>query len=187
MGMAWYYGALRGAIPVAACDQIIEKFEQNPDLQYSGRLGQNSELEESIKKSTDLRVSGRPDWTDVDQILESSLSEGVSMLAELHPFFKVNRIRDIGYNIQKTQAGEYYHWHVDSGPGEFTKRQLVAIWYLNPPPDSGGETEFYFQQLSVKPEQGMLILFPPFWTHLHRGKTVLSGDKYIATTWICID
>ena len=29
-----------------------------------------------------------------------------------------------------------------------------------------------------------LVIFPPFWTHEHRGVTVKKGSKYIATTWI---
>jgi len=28
------------------------------------------------------------------------------------------------------------------------------------------------------------LLFPPFWTHLHRGRTLVGGSKYIATTWV---
>ena len=45
-------------------------------------------------------------------------------------------------HLQRTLHGEYYHWHVDAGPGEFSQRQLVAIWYLNDVPGPGGETEF---------------------------------------------
>jgi len=105
-----------------------------------------------------------------------------------HPFYcSANQFRDIGYNLQRTEQSEFYHWHVDSGPGDFSKRQLVAIWYLNSSSDSGGETEFFHQKVSVKPLTGMLLLFPPFWTHLHRGTVVESGVKYIATTWVCID
>ncbi len=48
----------------------------------------------------------------------------------------------------------------------------------------GGETEFQHQAVKITPEAGKLVLFPPFWTHLHRGKTLQSGIKYIATTWV---
>jgi hypothetical protein len=61
----------------------------------------------------------------------------------------------------------------------------VAIWYLNDVPGPGGETEFPLQGVSVRPEEGKLVLFPPFWTHVHRGVTLQQGVKYIATTWIC--
>ena len=36
----------------------------------------------------------------------------------------------------------------------------------------------------VTPQKGKLILFPPFWTHEHRGVTLAQGVKYIATTWV---
>ncbi len=32
-----------------------------------------------------------------------------------------NRFKDIGYNLQRTLPGEYYHWHVDAGPGAFSE------------------------------------------------------------------
>jgi predicted 2-oxoglutarate/Fe(II)-dependent dioxygenase YbiX len=74
---------------------------------------------------------------------------------------------------------------VDGGPGVFSQRQLVAVWYLNDVQGPGGETEFAHQEVKVTPKEGRLVLFPPFWTHLHRGATVERGVKYIATTWIC--
>ena len=83
--------------------------------------------------------------------------------------------KDTGYQMQRTAPGEFYHWHVDSGPGPFSQRQLVAIWYLNSLPGPGGETEFAHQRLSVTPEAGKLLLFPPFWTHVHRGAEVRQG------------
>jgi len=179
--------ALDNALDDATCADITKRFERNPDQQYLGRLGQNADMEQSIKRSTDLRISGRSDWTDIDGKLKQSLSLGLSLVAGIHPFFQANRLHDIGYNIQRSDTGEFYHWHVDSGPGEFTKRQLVAIWYLNQTSGEGGETEFFHQQVSVQPTPGMLLLFPPFWTHLHRGNTVKSGVKYIATTWVCLE
>ncbi|MDA9982278.1 2OG-Fe(II) oxygenase [Gammaproteobacteria bacterium] len=74
---------------------------------------------------------------------------------------------------------------MDGGPGEFSQRQLVAIWYLNDVDGPGGQSEFHFQNILVKPQRGKLILFPPFWTHVHRGVAPEKGRKYIATTWVC--
>ena len=179
--------AIDNAISGAVCAEMIARFERHPEQQYQGRIGPEAEQEESIKRSMDLRISGNPHWRDIDKILHDSLGHAIGLMAGIHPFFKANRLRDIGYNMQKTAPGEYYHWHVDGGPGEFAKRQLVAIWYLSDAPQSGGETEFYFQGASIRPEPGLLLLFPPFWTHIHRGKTVDKGQKYIATTWVCVD
>ena len=179
--------AMDHALPAAACEEMIRRFEDNPDKQNPGRIGQGAELAPDIKRSTDLRISGRSDWKDIDDLLKASLQAGLGLIAGLHPFFSANRLHDTGYNLQRSAEGEFYDWHVDGGPGDFARRQLVAIWYLNDAPPSGGQTEFLFQDVAVTPKQGMLLLFPPFWTHLHRGSTVTGGTKYIATTWVCVD
>ncbi len=104
---------------------------------------------------------------------------------QLYPFFRdISRFKDMGYNLQRYQKGEYYHWHVDADNPVLAPRQLVALWYLNDVVDSGGETEFIFQDVRVTPEQGKLVLFPPFWTHEHRAAVINKGTKYIATTWL---
>lgn len=178
------YAAERALAP-DVCREIIRRFEAQPEAQYAGRIGQDGLEAQSIKKSTDLRVSGREDWRDIDRTLSQSLLARFAELAREFPFFAANRFRDEGYNVQRTRPGEHYHWHVDSGPGVFSARQLVAIWYLNDVPGPGGRTEFPLQEIMVTPEEGKLVLFPPFWTHVHRGGILEAGVKYIATTWVC--
>lgn len=173
------------ALPGDVCREMIRRFESRTDQQYAGRIGQEGAEASSIKKTTDLRISGRDDWKDIDATLVQSLGRQLKAMAREFPFFAANRFKDLGYNMQRYRAGEYYHWHVDSGPGEFMARQLVALWYLNDVPGPGGETEFPLQDIRVRPEEGKLVLFPPFWTHPHRAVTVESGVKYIATTWVC--
>lgn len=173
------------ALEPDVCREMIRRFEANPDQQYPGRIGQAGLEAESIKKSTDLRISGCNDWRDIDSMLSKSLVTRFNELAREFPFFAANSFKDIGYNLQRTLPGECYHWHVDGGPGPFSERQLVAIWYLNDVPGPGGETEFPLQQTVIKPQEGKLLLFPPFWTHVHRGAVLEQGVKYIATTWIC--
>jgi hypothetical protein len=173
------------ALEPDVCREMIRRFEANPDQQYPGRIGQAGLEAESIKKSTDLRISGCDDWRDIDSMLSKSLVTRFNELAREYPFFAANSFKDIGYNLQRTLPGEFYHWHVDGGPGPFSERQLVAIWYLNDVPGPGGETEFPLQQTVIKPQEGKLLLFPPFWTHVHRGAVLEQGVKYIATTWIC--
>lgn len=170
-------------LDAATCEDIIRRFEEAADEQYPGRIGQTVEQNLDIKRSTDLVVSGKPHWQDVDRALFSSLAEVMRFMQGKSAFFR-NRFKDFGYAIQKTEVGEYFHWHVDSGSHSFADRQLVAIWYLNTVPGPGGETEFLHQQIKIKPETGKLLIFPPFWTHEHRGVTLEHGVKYIATTWI---
>jgi hypothetical protein len=157
--------ASANALALDICAEMIDRFEKHHDEQYPGRIGQTMDHDSSVKRSTDLVLSGKPHWQDLDRELFRSLNQALAA-------------------IQRTQPGEFYHWHIDGGSHEFAQRQLVAIWYLNTLNDQGGETEFQHQGIKITPEAGKLVLFPPFWTHLHRGKTLQTGVKYIATTWV---
>ena len=165
------------------CTDVIQRFENANDEHYEGRIGQLADKNSNIKKSTDLVISGKEHWKDVDRALFRSLGLAIREFREAYPFFK-GPFKDMGYGLQRTKPGEHYHWHIDGGSHEFSHRQLVAIWYLNDVAGPGGETEFLFQNIKIKPELGKLILFPPFWTHEHRGITLEKGTKYIATTWV---
>ena len=176
--------AQSGALALDICGEMIDRFERHGDEQYPGRIGQTVQHDDSIKRSTDLVLSGKPHWRDLDRELFRSLSRALAQFKKRYPFFD-GPFKDMGYAIQRTDPGEYYHWHIDGGSHEFADRQLVAIWYLNDvAEDGGGATQFEYQQVSVRPEAGKLLLFPPFWTHQHRGETLASGRKYIATTWV---
>ena len=165
------------------CLDIINRFEDSEEDHYQGRVGQTFEENLDIKKSTDMVVSGKENWKDVDDLLFTSLAKALSGVKKQFDFF-TGPFKDIGYAVQRTKPGEFFHWHIDSGSHQFSDRQMVAIWYLNDVIGPGGETEFLHQHVKIKPEAGKLILFPPFWTHEHRGVTLKKDIKYIATTWI---
>ena len=177
--------AFENALPDFLCDNMIQRFEQQSDEQYEGRVGTEIAENSSLKKTTDLVVSGKEHWKDVDNNLFRSLGLAIREFQKEYDFFaNMQQFKDMGYNLQRYQAGEYYHWHVDADSPQLAGRQLVALWYLNDVEGEGGETEFIYQGVKVKPEKGKLILFPPFWTHQHRAVTLHEGVKYIATTWI---
>jgi len=171
------------ALPAELCDEMVRRFEASEDEQYPGRIGQTVSSNQSIKKTTDLVVSGKPEWKDIDRALFQSLGRAILEFREKYVYFK-GPFKDMGYNLQRYNPGEYYHWHIDGGSHDFSQRQLVALWYLNDVEGPGGETEFLFQDAKIKPERGKLVLFPPFWTHEHRAVTLEKGVKYIATTWV---
>lgn len=171
------------ALPAELCDEMVRRFEASEDQQYPGRIGQTVSSNQSIKKTTDLVVSGKPEWKDIDRALFQSLGRAILEFREKYVYFK-GPFKDMGYNLQRYNPAEYYHWHIDGGSHDFSQRQLVALWYLNDVEGPGGETEFLFQDAKIKPERGKLVLFPPFWTHEHRAVTLEKGVKYIATTWV---
>ncbi|RMG38292.1 MAG: 2OG-Fe(II) oxygenase [Gammaproteobacteria bacterium] len=171
-------------IPADWCEEMIRRFEAHPEQQNPGRIGQVQGLDTGVKRTMDLVVSNNPDWQDVDQLFFRCMAAAIKEFREAFPFFK-GPFKDMGYQIQRYLPGEYYHWHIDGGSHQFADRQLVALWYLNDVPEgAGGRTQFLYQDVSVRPEQGKMILFPPFWTHEHRSEVLTEGVKYIATTWV---
>ena len=88
-------------------------------------------------------------------------------------------------NIQRTEKSEgfhNFHWEKSNNFLTYT-RHLTTMVYLNDVLD-GGETEFLYQSRRVKPREGRVVIFPVQWTHTHRGNPPLSGEKYIATSWL---
>ena len=59
---------------------------------------------------------------------------------------------------------------------------LVWTVYLNTVTDKGGT---YYQNFNrtVKAKEGRLVIFPPYWTHRHKGVVSKTQTKYIATGW----
>lgn len=171
------------ALPPTVCAEAIARFEAHPEQQHEGRIGQLRRHDRAVKRTTDLVISGRAEWRDLDALLCASLGAALRELRATFPYF-AGPFKDLGYQLQRYLPGEFYHWHIDGGSHEFSQRQLVALWYLNDVPGPGGETQFLYQDLAVRPTQGLLVLFPPFWTHEHRAARLEQGVKYIATTWV---
>ncbi|MGD2082634.1 MAG: 2OG-Fe(II) oxygenase [Chromatiales bacterium] len=172
-----------GALPSSFCEEVIRRFEANPGQQRQGVIGQLGDEDSAIKRTMDLVVSDKDEWKDVDQIFFRCVAAALREFRQAFPYFK-GPFKDLGYQVQRYLPGEYYHWHIDGGSHQFSQRQLVVIWYLNDVPGPGGETEFLYQDVRIRPEQGKMVLFPPFWTHEHRAVRLEAGAKYIATTWV---
>ena len=86
-------------------------------------------------------------------------------------------------NVQKYPIGGAYHgWHAERGGTATGHRHLVFMTYLNDITD-GGETEFMYQKLKIKPRKGLTLIWPSDWTHTHRGLPSATQVKYIVTGW----
>ena len=80
--------------------------------------------------------------------------------------------------------GGYFEWHTErySKAEPFVSRHLVFMTYLNDVKDKG-ETQFKYQNIKVKPEKGLTLIWPVDWTHLHRGIASPTQKKYVVTGW----
>lgn len=102
----------------------------------------------------------------------------------------VNYLFRIGQiNAQRYTAGNggYPYWHSEVFPqapyNDPLHRILLFMFYLNDV-EEGGETDFYYQNKSVKPKAGRMVIAPAYFTHTHRGQIPVSNDKYILTSWL---
>jgi Rps23 Pro-64 3,4-dihydroxylase Tpa1-like proline 4-hydroxylase len=174
------------------CKKIIQKFESD-EKKSSGVANKGLHLD--VKQSTDLYISQYNDWKTEDNVFLESLNENYMLyqnyLDEIFSYMKMGNVDvfcnfsdiiDFGYQIQRTEKGQFYTWHHDGAYCEEYFRSLTYIWYLNDD-FTGGETEFYDGTI-IKPSTGKLMFFPATWTYLHQGRKVISGTKYICTGWM---
>ena len=69
---------LPNALDADFCREVIERFESAADLHREGAMGPSGTVDESIKRSTDLRITGLAQWRDVDERLLRSLQHGLT-------------------------------------------------------------------------------------------------------------
>lgn len=84
------------------------------------------------------------------------------------------------YNMLKYKGGTEYKAHYDGDTS--TRRAVSAIIYLNKDYE-GGHVEFTNFGVKIKPEPGMLLLFPSNYAYTHIAHPVTSGTKYALVTW----
>lgn len=102
---------------------------------------------------------------------------------------KVYRMGTINLQKYQRKQGGYHTYHAEIYPSMHDTqalalhRVLLFMYYLNDVRE-GGETEFYHQQLMLKPTKGQLVFAPCGFTHTHKGHVPQSNDKYILTSWV---
>lgn len=188
---------LDGVIDEDWCEKIVSFFENNKESQVDGVTGAG--MNKEVKDSKDLMIRNQNEsFLEVDSVLYQKLHEGTGrVVQELHSHpcsvgWSPDEVfhHDIGYQLQKTSPGGRYVWHIENSQsqhcfaGGSAFRTLTYIIYLNDvPEEDGGSTGFLYQKIKVQPKAGRMVLFPPYWTHVHSGYPLLAGTKYIATGW----
>jgi prolyl 4-hydroxylase len=170
-------------IDKSLCDKLINYFEQHPD-KAAGRIGSKGLIDRTKKASTDIQIN----LPVQSKLLKTYFLELQKVCEE---YKKMYPECDKGhgawgafhFNIQKYLPNEaYFLAHSDRMSKLFESRVLVFSTYLNDIKE-GGETEFIYQKLKVKPEKGLTIIFPVDWTHTHRGIPAPKETKYLLTGW----
>jgi hypothetical protein len=85
------------------------------------------------------------------------------------------------YSLLKYSHGQEYTEHYDGATG--IGRCISCIAYLNSDYE-GGEIEFVNFGVKIKPQPGMLIIFPSNFAYRHIAHPVETGTKYAIVTWL---
>ena len=169
------------------CTDLIKYFENSPDrkegvlILKSGKSG----VDKKKKISTDVTISpGNQDKEILNYYKE--LIKVVEEYKKKYKYCSINQqewrmVED--WNLQKYKPEEgYFMQHYERSGSLTVNRHLAFMTYLNNVND-GGETEFVYQKLKIKPEIGLTLIWGCDWTFTHRGIPSETETKYIATGW----
>jgi prolyl 4-hydroxylase len=186
--------AIRGwYLPEELVDEIIELYhikDKNGETEPGIVNGANG------KKTINLAVKYSYDYTWSDMQHSELGHKYYSYLTDIWNRFsnEFTILRDVGDadiiqppNIQYyPPKGGFKIWHCERNQIEQPSitRQLVYMTYLTDVIGEGGQTEFLYQGISVKPKKGLTLLWSADWVHTHRGVPAETEEKMILTGWI---
>lgn len=181
--LAHYLRVYDHDLDAAMCARMIDSFHTLSRFHQSNGRGHRAGLEQSAW--TELNVTRMSDAgflgfirQRIDLALERYNRDiGLPIAVPNSP-----KIADIILKRYRAGSAEAFQLHFDA-IHEVANRYLVFLWYLNDVPD-GGETQFSQLDLSVQPQAGRLIVFPPYWMFQHAGLPSPHTEKFILSTYL---
>ena len=172
------------------CEEIIRHFDVMARNQVT--YSQNS-----VKVNQDERIVF--DWAHTQHQYHYDYNLCDYFYKKLHEIYtleymeKYQMLKDSdqhspkGMSIQKSKPHQGYHaWHAEAADIGSSSRVMNYMLYLNDV-EEGGETEFLYQGVKLKPEAGKLVIFPTSYMYPHRGNPIYKGIKYIVSGWYTLD
>jgi hypothetical protein len=195
-----YPGRLEPSATVGGCIDIFENAWPNPEetiamvesacanpdsginWQRATTIGQG--VNQTKRTNYHLGISAMAEsGSDVAQNVHNQMY--MLLLASTAPYCEKYGIEEKlwheYYNMLRYRGGQEYKAHYDGHTG--TARSLSAIVYLNNEYE-GGHVEFTNFGVKIKPEPGMLLLFPSNYAYTHIAHPVTNGTKYAIVTWL---
>lgn len=180
-----------GVVSEELCNKVISKFEEDVELhEYHDREQRPTFTQFNITQYLAQEVEKgnlNDPWSEHHAIIQNATAYAVreyqrdlNINGEFPDDYALEQIRIKRYlNNGKEQFKE----HVDVGNYNSARRFLVFFLYLNDV-EEGGETTFPSLNLRIKPKCGSILVFPPLWMFPHAGNPPVSGNKYIAGSYL---
>lgn len=179
-------------------------------IYFPGIVGYKNIFDESYKEL--LKIQNKINWTpmltgheDETPILENQTRKGsnISMMSLMNDIDFINFNDNLNKNVAdpllnyskkygywnlipegwvllKYNINDFFDVHTDSS--RRYPRQVSSVYYINDD-YSGGELEFPYINLSIKPSSGELLIFPSTNLFSHKARPVISGVKYSMANW----
>tara|TARA_Y100000004_G_C8955130_1_gene430448 strand:- start:1178 stop:1762 length:585 start_codon:yes stop_codon:yes gene_type:complete len=171
------------AIPDDVCDGIVETFEwvlenKKDEVAANNVCGNCTKCD-----CTRLAMQLYPEFENLYYDAMEKIADCIDVYKDTLVSEYSNWPRQYDWedvSLKKYEAlsdqGQTHHsdqWNISS-----SKRFLIFFGYLSTVL-SGGHTYFQEYNLAIPAKKGSVLLFPPFWTHVHKGENSVIGDKYI--------
>ena len=172
------------------CDQLIKYYKKNTEYKLEGEYlinrTQTRGVDKKAKDSIDVTFFNSSTDKTIQEYFDKLSGMVQSYIKGFNLGFNV-RTCETGNNIQfYPKHGGFKVWHAERTSLKYARRALVFMTYLNDVND-GGETEFLYQKIKVKPRKGLSLIWPPDFTHTHRGIPSPTEEKMITTGWFDFD
>lgn len=197
----FFPGSLQPDAVVAGCVNIFENVWPNPHKTINDIETDCTNPESSVSwfraetigngANQSVRTNLNMNITDLALNQNSGLMQNVHnqfnmiLLASTLDYVKRYNLKENlyheHYNILKYKENQEYKEHYDGGSD--IGRCISAVLYLNDNFDNG-ELEFVNFGVKIKPQSGMLVLFPSNFVYSHIAHPVSNGCKYALVTWI---
>jgi hypothetical protein len=166
------------------CDEINHYYDLNK--KNAKQMHYHGVIKKDVRNSKDIVLDRDKEFLpnfqnyskELQRILDEYADKYKPHIKQLNRFILSPTIRLQRYPIN----GGYKKWHCENdGQEEIKKRNLVFMTYLNDVKIGG--TEFFYQNLKVEAKKGLTIIWPAYFTHIHRGIPNTTGIKTIITGW----
>jgi hypothetical protein len=170
-------------ITIARMEQTCSDINSGVGWGRAGTVGQGHRQGARTNLGLGITVSG--EGSDNQAMKDMHNQMYFLLMATTIPYSQKYNINEYlyhePYQALKYRSGEFYKAHYDGGTE--SGRSISAVVYLNDDYE-GGEIEFPNFKIKLKPEKGMLILFPSNYAYAHIAHPVTKGTKYSLVTWI---
>jgi len=162
------------AIQPSFCRSLIDLFQKTQPC-YKGKFGPRDGL------LMDLDNKGFESWSEK---CHSAFEPALALYRNHYRFYE--KLISGGFKIAEYTEGQGCFEHYDGYTVNGLLRIQSVVVYLNDEFTSG-ETVFPRQNVSVKPETGKALFFPPHSSHLHSVRPPIGGTRYVLLSWLFLD